>query len=136
MTITVTVEDGPTLSVPWQSGMNAQQAIEEAQQPAGTPAFTFALQYYGPTLGYLVLMINETYDSFISSAAPFFFWEFLLNGRPSSTGIDTTTLNDGDVIAFRFTVYNATIHLTTPLAAKYKLRVGALDRTSAVGHAK
>jgi len=47
-----------------------EDAIEAAQQSSGAPTFTFALQYYGPTLGYLVLMINETYDSFISSAAP------------------------------------------------------------------
>jgi Domain of unknown function (DUF4430) len=122
MAISITVEDGPTLSVSWKTGMNAQDAIEAAQQQAGTSAFTFALQYYGPALGYLVLMINETYDSYISSAAPFFYWEFLVNGQPSPSGIDSTKLNDGDAMTFRFTVYNATTHASTPLSAKHKLR--------------
>jgi hypothetical protein len=125
MTITVAVENGPTLSVAWKQGMNAQDAIEAAQQQgSSTTPFTFALQYYGPTLGYLVLMINETYDSFISSAAPFFYWEFLVNGKPSPSGIDSTKLNDGDVVTFSFTVYDATTHAATPLAAKHKLRAG------------
>jgi hypothetical protein len=126
MAITVTVEDGPTVSVGWKAGMNAQDAIEAAQQQAGTPALTFALQYYGANLGYLVLMINETYDSFISSAAPFFYWEFLVNGQPSSTGIDSTKVNDGDLLTFSFTVYNASIHAATPLGAKHRLRTEQL----------
>ena len=90
----------------------------------GTPAFTFALQYYGSSLGYLVLMINETYDSFISSAAPFFYWEFLVNGQPSPSGVDSTKVNDGDVLTLRFTVYNAATHAATPLGAKHRLRTG------------
>jgi len=124
MAITVEVDDGPTVSVGWKAGMNAQDAIEAAQQQVGTPAFNFALQYYGQSLGYLVLMINETYDSFMSSAAPFFYWEFLVNGQVSQTGIDSTKLNDGDVLTFRFSVYNAAIHATTPVGAKHRLRTG------------
>jgi hypothetical protein len=124
MAVTVTVDDGPTVSVGWKPGMNAQDAIEAAQQASGTPTFTFALQYYGPTLGYLVLMINETYDSFISSAAPFFYWEFLVNGNPSPTGIDSTKLNEGDVLTFRFTAYAAATHAATPVGAKHRLRTG------------
>lgn len=109
-----------------KAGMNAQDAIEAAQQQVGTPAFTFALQFYGQSLGYLVLMINETYDSFMSSAAPFFYWEFLVNGQVSQTGIDSTKLNDGDVLTFRFSVYNAAMHATTPVGAKHRLRTGKL----------
>lgn len=124
MTITVTVAEGPTMLVGWKAGMNAQDAIEAAQQQGGTPAFTFALQYYGANLGYLVLMINETYDSFISSAAPFFYWEFLVNDQPSPTGIDSTKVKDGDVLTFSFTVYDATTHASTPLGAKHRLRTG------------
>jgi hypothetical protein len=123
MAITVTVEDGPSVTVPWQAGMNAQEALETANQLINnTSLFTFALQYYGPTLGYLVLMINETYDSFLSSAAPFYYWELLLNGKPSPTGIDSTKLNDGDVITFQFTVYNASTHNSIPMGEKHRLR--------------
>jgi hypothetical protein len=123
MAVTVIVEDGPSVPVPWISGMNAQQAIEAAyQQINNTSLFTYALQYYGPNLGYLVLMINETYDSFLSSAAPFFYWEFLRNGQPSPIGIDSTKLNDGDVLTFQFTVYNPATHSSTPLGEKHRLR--------------
>jgi hypothetical protein len=86
--------------------MNAQTALELAyNQINNDQKFTFGLQYYGSNLGYLVFMINETYDSFISSAAPFYYWEFLLNGNPALQGIDSTILNDSDTIAFTFTSY-------------------------------
>jgi hypothetical protein len=29
---------------------------------------------------YMAFMINETFDSYISSAEPYFYWEFLVNG--------------------------------------------------------
>jgi Domain of unknown function (DUF4430) len=126
MTVTVAVEAGPIFQIPWKSGINAQDAMEAAQQQANNPSlFTFALQYYGPQLGYLVLMINETYDSFRSASAPFFYWEFLVNSRVSSTGIDSTKVNDGDVLTFRFSVYDVSVHAGTPLAAKHGLRSGS-----------
>jgi Domain of unknown function (DUF4430) len=128
MSITVTVEDGPNpITVAFKAGMNAQTAIELAQQQKPQD-FIYALTYYGANLGYLVSMINETYDSFLSSAAPFYYWEFLLNGQPSPTGIDTTQLNDGDAITFSFTVYNASAHAKTPLAAKHQMRTGQSSR--------
>jgi hypothetical protein len=106
--------------------MNAQDAMEAAQQQANNASlFTFALQYYGSTLGYLVLMINETYDSFVSAAAPFFYWEFLVNGQVSPAGIDQTKVNDGDILTFRFSVYDAGAHAGTPLATKHGLRTGS-----------
>jgi hypothetical protein len=64
--VSITVVGGPTIQVPWASGMNAQQALERAfdlQNPKGE--FTYALQYFGSALGYLVVMLNETYESFI-----------------------------------------------------------------------
>jgi hypothetical protein len=123
MSVTVAVDAGPSFKVPWTAGMNAQNAMELAQQQTNNAAlFTYALQYYGAKLGYLVLMINETYDSFISAAAPFFYWEFLVNGKASATGIDSTKVSDGDVLTFRFSVYDLTLHASTPLAAKHKLR--------------
>ena len=124
-TVTVQVVFGPTIIVPWTTGMNAQQAIEEAyntQVPAGE--FTYALQYYGTSLGYLVVMINETYESYMSSAAPFYFWEFLVNGTAATTGIDGTILNSGDVVTFEFQVYNP-IQASPTVAAKYASRLRA-----------
>jgi len=127
MSITLIVEDGPKpITVPWSAGMNAQAAVEVAHQQK-PHEFSYALQYYGVNLGYLVSMINETYDSYMAKAAPYFYWEFLVNNKPSSTGIDSTVLHDSDVMTFRFVVYNAKSHASTPLAAKHKLRTGQSD---------
>jgi len=70
-TVSLEVVGGPSVQVPWTTGMTAQDALEAAYDQINSSAtFTYALQFYGTPLGYLVLMINETYDSFISSAAP------------------------------------------------------------------
>jgi len=102
--------------------MNVQQAFEQAYNnvPAGT--LTYALQYYGNPLGYLVVMINETYESFNSKESPFFFWEFLINGQISANGIDSTILNDGDVVTFEFTTYNSSTNHLSTTHTKYKLK--------------
>ncbi len=121
--ITIRVTNGPTFSnVPYISGMNAQQAIEATYNSASPGSFTYALQYYGSVLGYLVIMINETYETFNSSNAPFYFWEYLINGVASSTGIDGTILNDNDTITFSFLAYTANIHADSTLHAKYQAK--------------
>jgi hypothetical protein len=123
-TVQVTVVGGPSIPVPWFEGMNAQQALEGAYgQLNNSGQFTYALQYYGADLGYLVMMINETYDSFASSAAPLFYWEFLLNGSPSTSGIDDVTLNPGDAVCFSFEMYEAARHKASTLKAKHALQV-------------
>lgn len=105
-TVNVIVDGGPTVTVGWVSGMNAQQALEAAfNQINNSQQFTYAMQYYGTQLGYMVIMINETYDSFISSAAPYFYWALLYNGNPATTGIDGLILNAGDTVEFNFTTY-------------------------------
>src|SRR5712672_1126328 len=105
-TVVVEVAGGPSVQVVWKQGMTAQDALEAAYgQINNSSAFTYALQFYGSTVGYLVMMINETYDSFISSAEPFFYWEFLLNNQPAAQGIDNTVLSAGDVIKFSFEQY-------------------------------
>ena len=121
--VTVVVSGGPTITVPWTEGMSAQKALEGAYVVLRSSAqFTYALQYYGTALGYLVVMINETYDSFISSAAPFFYWEFLLNGTPSPTGIDQAILEAGGVVTFEFQQYIPAKHAKSTLKAKYDLQ--------------
>lgn len=124
MSITVIVEDGPKpIIVPFTPGMNAQAALELAHQQK-PHEFIYALTYYGSQLGYLVSMINETYDSYMAKSTPYFYWEFLVNNKPSPTGIDSTGVQDSDVLTFRFVVYNAAKHAHTPLGAKHKLRTG------------
>lgn len=122
--ITINITDGPTLTCPFTPGMNAQQALEGAYNNAPAGSFTYALQYYGASLGYLVLMINETYESFYSGTAqtPFYFWEFLVNGIVSPTGIDSTILNDNDILTFEFYTYNSNANPQSTTHAKYKLK--------------
>lgn len=122
--ITINITNGPTLTANWTSGMNVQQALEQAYSNTPSGTFTYALQYFGSAYGYLVLMINETYESFNSKQSPFFFWEFILNGQIASNGIDQTILNDGDVVTFDFTVYtqNATPESTTHIKYQQKIK--------------
>ncbi len=123
-TVTIRIVGGPTMAVPFTSGMNAQQAIEKAFDSQKSPTgFTYALQYFGGKLGYLVIMINETYESFISSSHPFYFWEFLVNGQPAQSGIDNTTLNAGDVIDFELRTFDPTIPAGSTMHAKYRARL-------------
>jgi len=123
--ITIKITYGPTFKVAWKSNMNVQQAIETAYNNAATGTFTYSLQYYGSSLGYLVTMINETYESFNSKEAPFFFWEFLLNGKVSSTGIDNTFLKDGDEVIFEFSPYLSTIPSESTIHKKFQSKINS-----------
>ncbi len=119
--VQVSVVGGPSVSVPWIQNMNAQQALEEAYTKINnSKVFTYALQYYGAGLGYLVVMVNETYDSFVSSSAPFFYWQFSVNGVPASKGIDGVALNPGDSISFALEMYSPQEHKQTTLEVKHK----------------
>ena len=121
--ITINISGGPSFTVNYTNGMNGQDALEAAFNSVGSGnGFTFSLQYYGSNLGYLVDMINETYDTFISSYEPYYFWQFLINGNPSSTGIDNTVLKDGDAIEFQYVTYNVEEHANSTLEAKYKVK--------------
>ena len=120
MTIKFTVTSGPSADITWISGMNAQNALERAEDSLGNDLI-FSIEYYGSGLGYLVNMINETYDTFKSSSSPFYFWEFLVNGETSEKGIDKTVLNDGDEIRFTYTTYSQT-DVSTLTTAKHSRR--------------
>jgi hypothetical protein len=122
--VTIEIAQGPTMTIPFTAGMNAQQAIEKAFDSQGQSAgFTYALQYFGANLGYLVIMINETYESFISSSHPFYFWEFLVNGQPAASGIDNTTLKAGDVIRFELRTFSEAVPASSTMHAKYRARL-------------
>src|ERR1700719_1577731 len=109
--VDVDIVGGPRVTVPWVMNMNAQDALEKAYRVINdTGKFTYALQYFGSSLGYLVLMLNETYDSFISSSSPFFYWEILVNGVPATTGIDHLQLKPGDHLMFSFERYDPAKH--------------------------
>ncbi|MFC0515124.1 DUF4430 domain-containing protein [Mucilaginibacter angelicae] len=126
--VTITITGGPSVQVPWQQGMNGQTAIEAAYNALSPQkSFTYVLQYYGSQLGYLVEMINGTYDSFLSTYAPYFFWDFIVNGTASNTGIDNTTINDGDIITFTYTTYNAISHADTTLATKFAAKSATIS---------
>jgi Domain of unknown function (DUF4430) len=129
--VTVEVYGGPSATVPWEQGITALQAMERAQEviePNPDEQFTFALQYF-TGIGYLVIMINETYDSFISrggeKASPFFFWQFLVNGSPAARSVDNTELNAGDVVRFEFEIFVSERHRGTTLEAKFRQQTGA-----------
>jgi len=118
-TVSLEVVGGPYVELPWKPNMTAQDALEAAfDQINSSTTFTYALQFYGATLGYLVLMINETYDSFISSAEPFYYREFLVNDQPSTEGIDNTILAAGDAVKFSFEQYIPLKHKGSLLETK------------------
>jgi hypothetical protein len=119
--ITLEIVGGPTITVDWTKNMNAQQVLETAYDEQQNPgSFNYALQYYGEALGYLVVMVNETYDSYISSAQPFFYWEFLVNDVPATKGIDNTIVSPGDRVTFQFERYIPEKHKGSTLEAKFQ----------------
>jgi len=122
--VTVEVVGGPTVQVAWTQNMTAQQALEAAYDQINSSAtFIYALQFYGRQLGYLVMMINETYDSFISSAEPFFYWEFFVNNQPAKKGIDNTILSAGDTVKFSFQLYIPAKHKGSLLETKRRFQM-------------
>lgn len=119
--VTLEIVGGPTIQVDWTKNMNCQQVLEAAYDDQQTPgSLSYALQYYGEALGYLVVMVNETYDSYISSAQPFFYWEFLVNDVPASKGIDNTIVSPGDRMTLQFERYIAEKHKGSLLETKFQ----------------
>lgn len=112
------------MTVPFTPGMNAQQAMEGAYNSLNDAnQFDFALEYFGSAFGYLVVMMNGTYDSFISSSQPYYFWAFYVNNELASAGIDNTTLQAGDSVSFEFQIYTPGAAAGSILDAKYKARL-------------
>jgi hypothetical protein len=95
--------------IPWQSGMNVQQAMESAFGLES--GCDFALQYFGSTLGYEAIMIDNISQQAGTDA--FLFWELSVNGDVSSTGIDETILNDGNEVEWNYTAYSSNTHDST-----------------------
>ena len=108
--VTITISGGSPVSVNWYPGMNVQNALELAYNEV-----QFGLQFYGYNLGYMVVMVNGTYDSSKSG----YYWEFYYNGKSSNSGIDSTMLNDGDSISFDNVCYSPETHKGTLLEIKH-----------------
>lgn len=104
-TVMITIKNsGKTISgIPWTKNMNVQTAMERAY--AIPPGIKFALQYYGNSLGYAVIMIDGVFD--IQKK----YWFLYINGKLSNTGIDLTILNDGDVVEFIYESYDSNKHI-------------------------
>lgn len=116
MSVTVSIVGGPSVPIKWSTGMNAQTALEAAwtqlnSQPGGLQ-FTYALEYFG-SLGYLVTMVNETYETLSPKEKPYYYWEFYYNNQPARAGIDGQQLDDGDLVAFAFEAYDPSVDAAT-----------------------
>ena len=101
--ITINIQDKPLVEIEYLHPMNAQQALEMAYDIIDDATqFSYSLEYYGANLGYLVDMINDTYDTYESGEHPYFFWELLVNNKEAMVGIDNLDLHDNDVINMRY----------------------------------
>jgi hypothetical protein len=126
--VSITVGTDNPISVPWQPKMTAQNSLEAAyNQIQDSSQFSFALQYYGTyqgppygPLGYLVIMLNGTYDLPAQSQ----YWEIYYNGQPASKGIDDLILNPGDKLTFLNEAYVEAKHAGTTVGAKQRLHHG------------
>jgi hypothetical protein len=122
--ITLVIVGGPIITVPFDAGINAQQVMERAFDLVNDrKKFDYALEYFGTSLGYLVVMINDTYESFISSSEPFYFWEILVDNHPASTGINHLPLQAGATLTFELRPYGAGITSKSTMHAKYQARL-------------
>ncbi len=77
--------------------------------------FSFALQHYGCALGYVLVMIDGTYDVTGSYGA------YYLNGQYAQKVIDATVLSAWDAISFEYETYSKEQHAATPVEAKHAL---------------
>ncbi len=93
-------------NLPWSSGMNAQNALEQAYA-TGT-GYSFSLQYFGVPLGYEVMSFDGIAAQQGSDTG--FYWEFIYNGNPARQGIDSTLLNDGDTLLFSYVAFSEAVH--------------------------
>jgi hypothetical protein len=100
-------------AIPYQSGMNVQQAMEQAYNLHQDPAYNFLLNYFGDELGYFVSTLDGVITQVGSDPNTYLFWELFVNGIPPNTGIDSTFLSDGDTVGWNYTHYVAERHAGT-----------------------
>jgi hypothetical protein len=138
--VTVQVQGGPTVSVNWTQGITVQQALEGVfNQQTSLGQFTYALSYAGILLGggYVVIMINATFDTSVTPVGPYFYWVFSVNGTLSSTGnVTNTTLNSGDAVSFVFQQFKpSTRNEMSALSAKHDFHTEAAKKSKGAAKA-
>lgn len=119
--ITLQVAGGPTIEVPATEEITVHRLLELAFERAHV-RFTYGVQYYGETLGYLVMMVNENYDSFDVRFAPDFYWAVLLNGTPIGMGIDRVLVRAGETVTLSYEMYVDGPDLDPSVAHKHQTR--------------
>jgi hypothetical protein len=99
------------------SGMNVQQVMEAAYAAEMTSpqkaVVEFTLEYYGPSFGYELLTLDSISLQVGADGGTSIFWELLVNGQMTTTGIDSTYPNDGDSIQWNYTIYSPDRHSGT-----------------------
>jgi Domain of unknown function (DUF4430) len=118
LTVTISIFDDPIAEieqVPYASGMNVQQAMQSAYDadPATRPVVRFAIEYFGSSLGYELTTLDSIAAQNGGDGQSWLFWELLINGQPSPTGIDETFPADGDTIGWNYTLYSTERHAGT-----------------------
>ncbi|MDX6669906.1 MAG: hypothetical protein QOI91_269 [Solirubrobacteraceae bacterium] len=126
MSITLEISGGgpvPQVVVPYQAGMNVQTLMEVAYNVnSGSPPppleimLRFTVEYFGSTFGYELLTLNST------TAAGNTWWELVVNGAETPTGMDSTFLNDGDTVLWVLTEFSSEKHEGTRQAEIRKIR--------------
>lgn len=118
MSITMTLSlSGSQISeidnIPYTLNMNVQQAMEAAYGLTPGHTYNFSLQYFGTSLGYEVVTLDSIANQAGSDPGAYIFWALYINGQLPPTGIDETTLNDGDQIGWNYQPYSAEAHAGT-----------------------
>lgn len=129
LVVTVSAEDnnGTSLfrySVPFEAGMNVRRVMEVAfilnQQPQpNADPFLYALEYYGYSYdpqfpGYLGYEIEGIGNKKILPNTTQFYWELEIDGRPSSSGADTTYPAPGSSVSWKYSAIPSDPKVLTP----------------------
>ena len=124
--VSITVSDAQPIEVPWNPGMNVQQALEATyNRVENANVFSFAIEFfgtyqslpYGP-LGYMVVMLNGTYDLPDQSQ----YWALYINNIPATKGVDNSFLNSGDSVLFLNEPYSEQKHSKSAVALRHKIQ--------------
>src|SRR6267378_817549 len=87
MTVAVeTQQIGEIDNIPFQVGMNVQQAMEQAYNLHQDSFYNFEIGYFGTDLGYYVSTLDSIRAQVGSDPNTFLFWELLVNGNPPTKG--------------------------------------------------
>ncbi len=100
-------------NIPFTGGTNVQHAMEVAYNTMPGRGYNFSLRYFGPQLGYQVVVLDNISQQGGSDPDAFLFWELLINGVISRDGVDGTFPADGDQIGWNYTGYVRERHAGT-----------------------